>query len=96
VVLRWIDYARKKYAAQRKKDACRNIFFVYVLSMENTAEIIEYIGKAALADRVGVTVDRINLAIRQNIMPASWYDSCEKMAGRPLPRTLFTFKGLFQ
>lgn len=69
------------------------IFTPSVGGMKTVSEIIAYIGKAALAQRIGVTVKNVDLAIRQNVMPASWYDTCEQMAGRPLPRDLFTFKG---
>lgn len=42
---------------------------------------------------VKVAPDRIRLARAADKLPASWYDALERLCGRPLDRSLFTFKG---
>lgn len=62
--------------------------------MENTRDIIAFVGRDAAAQCLDVSVHRIQQAERANEMPAAWYHALEQMAGRPLPRHLFSFKGI--
>lgn len=61
--------------------------------MNTASEIVAYITPAALMAEVGVKRDAINKAVRSGKLPALWYDACERLAGRPLPREAFYFKG---
>lgn len=61
--------------------------------MKTTAEIIEYVGRDRLAGALGVKDGAIRHAAKSGIFPASWYDSLERLCGRPLDRALFSFKG---
>jgi len=62
--------------------------------MENTQQIIDKIGKPRIKAALGVTDSQINRHRLAGIMPASWFDFCEKAVGKRLPRHLFTFKGV--
>ena len=72
-----------------------DIFSGRLAAMKTPHEILHYVGLREAADRLGVTLDRIQRASRSDAppLPASWYDALENMAGRPLPRECFTFKG---
>ena len=61
--------------------------------MEKATDIIDFVGKDAAAIRLGVTVNAIRVRLAEGKLPASWYHTLETMAGRPLPRHLFSFKG---
>ena len=62
--------------------------------MKTASEIIAFIGRDVVKQRLGVEDRRIQQAARDNAMPASWYHALEEMAGRPLPRDIFSFKGM--
>ena len=61
--------------------------------METASDIIDYIGKDRVQLAFGVTDERLRQVRKENKLPANWYDTCERLAGRPLARTLFAFKG---
>ena len=65
-----------------------------VPDMNTTIQIIDEIGEAEIMARFDVTRDRIKQVRDKNRFPASWLAALELMACRPLPRRLFTFKGL--
>jgi hypothetical protein len=58
------------------------------------SEILDFIGDEALAARVSVKSEAIRKARGKGKIPSLWYDACEQLAGRPLPRHLFSFKGM--
>lgn len=61
--------------------------------MEYTASnIIDEIGPERLRRELSVTQTRIRQARATGQLPASWYDTCEKLTGKTLPRHLFSFK----
>ena len=62
--------------------------------MKTAAQIIDYIGLATLRAALQVKPDAIRKARRKGQMPAAWYDTCERLAGRPLPRDVFSFRGV--
>lgn len=62
--------------------------------MKTPQDLIDFIGPEALQAALGVGPDRIRLARQADRLPALWYDAMERLAGRPLDRRLFTFKGL--
>jgi hypothetical protein len=61
--------------------------------MKTPSEIVTVIGREALAAAVGVKPDAIRMALNAGRLPAAWYHACERLAGRPLPREAFSFKG---
>lgn len=60
--------------------------------MNSASEIVEYVGAGALAEAVGTSVKNVRQAARKGVLPSAWYDACERLAGRPLRRELFSFK----
>jgi len=60
--------------------------------MENTRDILQFVGLQEAASALGVTLDRVERAQRGDVLPASWLDTLEGLARRPLPRELFAFK----
>lgn len=61
--------------------------------MKTAPEIIDYIGQDALMAALNVQADAVRKARKSGVLPAAWYDAMERLAGRPLPRSLFSFKG---
>jgi hypothetical protein len=61
--------------------------------MDTAAKIIEFVGPDTVKSVFAVKDRRLNQCRQSNVLPASWYDALERMAGRPLPRHLFSFKG---
>ena len=61
--------------------------------MNTASEIIDFVGAERIKEALSVKDDAVRKARTAGIMPASWYDAVERLAGRPLPRSLFTFKG---
>ena len=64
--------------------------------MKTIAEIFDFVGRDELMAQVGVARKAMQHVERQGIAPASWYHVMETMAGRPLPRDLFSFKQMKQ
>jgi len=61
--------------------------------MKTASEIIQKIGNQRIKAAMAVN-DRIIQRHAQNgILPASWFDFCEKATRRRLDRRLFSFKG---
>jgi hypothetical protein len=60
--------------------------------MKTVAEVIDYIGQDRVKRAFGVNTRRLNQCRQFNQLSALWYDALERMAGRPLPRDLFSFK----
>jgi hypothetical protein len=53
-------------------------------------------GLDAIAKRVGVKAPSARVMLSRGLIPASWYFALCDMTGQPLPRHLFSFKGLTQ
>ena len=62
--------------------------------MKTPSDIIETLGREAVAARVGVGVDAVRMALVAGKLPAAWFHALEQMAGCDLPRDCFTFKGI--
>ena len=62
--------------------------------MKTAQEIVDFVGAATLADSVGVKPDAVRVALTNGKLPSAWYAAAENLAGRPLPRDCFTFKGV--
>lgn len=61
-----------------------------------TREICDAIGRAALANELGVRTTAVSNAVVTNAFPASWFKVIERMtarAGVKCPHDLFTWKG---
>ena len=61
--------------------------------MKTHREIIETLGREAIAAKLGVALRRVDRARTEDALPASWYAGLCELAGHDLPRNLFTFKG---
>jgi len=68
-------------------------FDIAALKSAVASQIIDHIGLATLRAALQVKPDAIRKARRKEQMPAAWYHACEQLAGRPLPREAFSFKG---
>lgn len=62
--------------------------------MKTAHEIIDAVGRDAIKARFGVQDRVVRLAISQDRIAASWFAALEEMTGQPLPRHLFSFKGM--
>ena len=62
--------------------------------METPKDIIDTIGREQVIARLGVDKRRVDRAALQSELPALWYAALEEMAGEPLDRSLFSFKGM--
>jgi hypothetical protein len=72
----------------------RQYFFSSMFPVMNTAsEIIDFIGAERIKAALDVKDDAVRKVRSTGIMPASWYHTIETLAGRPMPRHLFSFKG---
>jgi hypothetical protein len=60
--------------------------------MESTHDILKYIGRDRVAAAFGLSKRRIDEWLQFNRIPSLYYHGLERMAGRPLPRDLFSFK----
>lgn len=61
--------------------------------MKTASAIIDFVTQAAACEAIGVQPDAVRKAVSAGKLPASWYHTLERLAGRPLPRDVFTFKG---
>jgi hypothetical protein len=61
--------------------------------METTSEIIAAVGKPRIKAAFGIGDRTLQLCIKNNGFPASWFDMLERMTGQTLDRRLFSFKG---
>ena len=62
--------------------------------MKTPEQILKFIGHDRVKDAIGVSADRVRVAATQDVLPASWLHALEQLAGRPLPREAFSFKGM--
>ena len=70
------------------------IFFCAIVgSMKTPSEILEFVGMDRAQVALGVGRKRIHQARDSDKLPASWLHTLENLAGRPLPREAFNFKG---
>ena len=60
--------------------------------MNTPREIIAFVGKEAAANALGVSLERMDRATRDKLLPAAWLDTLELLAKRPLSREAFNFK----
>jgi hypothetical protein len=81
-------------ARATEKNACNGRGVMYGCGMKTASQIIDYIGLPTLRAALGVKPDAIRKARRKGQIPAAWYDTCERLAGRPLPREVFSFRGV--
>ena len=62
--------------------------------MNTPSHIIDLCGgDEAVMAAVGAGRKRILQARNGDKLPSLWFDAMERLAGRPLPRDVFTFKG---
>jgi hypothetical protein len=61
--------------------------------MKTAPEIIDFIGQDRIMAALGVKDDAVRKAKASGVLPASWYHTLEVLAGRPLERQAFSFKG---
>ena len=61
--------------------------------MENDtpASIVNAIGKQRLCDQLLVGPRAVESAVASGSLPAWWFDTCERLIGRPLNRDCFAF-----
>lgn len=82
------------FSAGNSNRLLRDDFFSGIVGgMKTAPEIIDYIGQDALMAALNVQADAVRKARKSGVLPAAWYDAMERLAGRPLPRSLFSFKG---
>ena len=62
--------------------------------MKNARDVIDNIGRDAIAQKLGVALRRVDRARTEERIPASWYAGLCELVGQDLPRHFFTFKGL--
>ncbi len=70
-----------------------DFFSGIVSSMKTAPEIIDFIGQDRITAALSVKDDAVRKARSAGVLPASWYHTLEQLAGRPLPRDAFSFKG---
>lgn len=61
--------------------------------MQTAKEIIDYLGEDQVAAALGVSRKAVRVSVAKGQLSALWYNELEHMAGRPLPRDVFSFKG---
>lgn len=61
--------------------------------MKTASDIIEFIGADRIKGALSVKDDAVRKALKAGVLPASWFHTLENLAGRPLPREAFNFKG---
>lgn len=75
-------------------DLTGNFFRPIVRGMKTASEIVQFIDRDRLRAALQVKPDAIRKALVKGKLPAAWYHVCEQLAGRPLPRDAFSFKGV--
>jgi len=65
----------------------------YLCPMKTASDIVEKIGRPRIRGAFGVGDRVIQQYVACGKLPASWFDACEKMTRRKLPRDVFNFKG---
>lgn len=64
--------------------------------MHTTVDVANALGRAAIAQRVGVGLTTVSAAVTEGLFPASWYLEMKSLGaekGVDIPDTLFRFKG---
>lgn len=64
--------------------------------MQTTGEVADTLGRAVIAQRVGVGLTTVSAAVTEGVFPASWYLEMKALGaekGIDIPDTLFRFKG---
>lgn len=64
--------------------------------MRTTVDVANALGRAAIAQRVGVGLTTVNAAVTEGLFPASWYLELKALGeekGVAVPDALFRFKG---
>ena len=84
---------RKKPGRKMENALARKKIRRYDGGMKTPREILQYVGVEAAATALGVSVIRVDRAQRDEKLPASWLDTLERLARRPLDRSAFAFKG---
>ena len=85
----------EKFSAVKSDGALTTIFFPgMVQGMKTAAEIIDFISQDAVCAELQITPDAVRKAVVKGELPSSWYNALERLAGRPLPRDVFSFKGV--
>lgn len=59
--------------------------------METAQDIIKAVGRKELARKLDKSMSAVGKAYQANILPALWFDALEKLTGRTLPRSAFSF-----
>jgi hypothetical protein len=62
--------------------------------MKTARDITSYLGRERIQAALGLSRRNVTQWEQMNLIPALYYDALERMTGRPLPRSIFTFKGL--
>ena len=60
--------------------------------MKTASEIIDYLGRDTIGAMFGLSRRRVNEIAQDGVIPAAYYDALEHACGRPLPRSIFSFK----
>ena len=60
--------------------------------MKTAHDIVKAIGKPRIRAGLGVADRTINEHTQRGVLPAAWFDFCEKATRRKLDRRLFSFK----
>ena len=61
--------------------------------MKTPNEILDTLGRDAVAVAIGVNKVRVNRAALDEKLPAVWYAKLSELHGSDLPRDVFRFKG---
>lgn len=64
-------------------------------SIDSVAEVVDKIGRQALARALGIGVKAVGMAVLDGRFPAAWFDTVDRLAaagGFAVPRDLFNFK----
>lgn len=64
-----------------------------VMAMQTAQQLLEEIGVDRVKDRLQVGGDAVRKACAAGVLPCAWYAVLVDLAGRPLPTSLFSFKG---
>jgi hypothetical protein len=78
-----------------KKKSIALLCRVWHVSVMNTAQdIVDAIGVQEICAAMDVSEGAVKKAIAKNKLPAMWFGFCEQRIPSPLPRHLFSFKGM--
>jgi len=66
---------------------------LYYEAMETASDIIAAVGRDRIKAEFNLQDRVLQHYAAKGTLPASWFDTLERLAGQPLPRRLFSFKG---